>query len=525
MSAKFFGAAVAAFVLAALPAVSFAADYRADGGLSSLFRGLDLYAGATVKDGEEPSGEGKEREVKADAGAAVRFRDLDLVLSFGLPYTAASSAASALSPGLLWEALTVLPGEGALVARHGLCFRTDAFGFPYAVELSCGSLRFSGSLSRLKRPCLSSPWNYGSLTLLTPGLSASLPTFTSSAAPTAFAVSLHAADRSSPLPALELALLPGEGESYLSVHEELHFSSARASVLCLAVNGAAFVYGGKESSSWFYKEPFYREDRYLSADAEAGFRLEDLMSVNLAAGASENPHGGLEDSFFWRRGQAALSFGFLGLTASHFFAETPDMILPGGSRLNQRSRLSLNPSVKLPVRFPGLSAPAGTLSLALLGMKDVKLKDGVEQDSYTHGIKAAWKFRRLTLSGQYTDSFPGRAGEDLPEEELPEEDLPEEGRPHVRKLGLGLSYRGRLFSSSSSLSFKRDGEKDTLSFSQKLSPASGILESLSLGLSRNSGDDGQDRYGLSAGAVLSFRSKYTNFRGKLLYSSTFYGEF
>ncbi len=489
--------------------------------------GLELYSGAALKD--EP-----ERKVRLDTGGKAALKadvplgavSLDLILSGGLPYTelgelgGTASGESGGTDGVKSGGTDGGLSYTELVRRFGVSFNIDIDSpmdvpcLSCSAGLYCGTLRFAGGLSRLKKPCLSAPWNYGSISLLSQGLAAGLPSFTSAETPLALAAVFRPSGGSSFLPAVELAVTR-EGEAYASVYTDLPVPFSRSSLVSLACNAGSFVYGGRELKSWFYKEPYYRERRYLSADAELGFRLEKYMSANLAAGFTENPHGGLDEAFFWRRGQAALSYGILGLTASHFFAERPEMILPGGSCLNQRSRLSVNPSVKLPVRFPGLSAQAGTLSLALLGMRDEKLKDGVEQEAFTVGGKAGWKFRRLSLSGQYTDSFPGRAGEELPDE----------GLPHVRKLGISVSYRGILLRTSSSLSLRREGEKDTLSFSQKLYPVRSAVSSVSLGGSSVMEEGKLAKLTVSAGAVFLFHAGHTNIRGKLLYSSTFCGEF
>ncbi len=480
----------------------------------------ELYLGAALKESREPGGEGEEseRKLRMDAGFKAALKaglplgtvSLGMILSGGLPYTELVKA-EAQDGTSAWEA----GGEGIadfldekLVRRAGVSFHIYTPRLPYDAAFYCGTLRFAGGLARLKKPCLAAPWNYGGTSLLSRGLAVALPGFTSAETPPALSVLLKPSGGSAVLPAVELAVTQ-EGEAYASLSSELPVPFSKSSLVYFAGNAGSFVYGGKELKSWFYKEPFYRERRYLSADAEAGFRLEKYLSLNLATGFTENPHGGIDEAWFWRRGQAVLSFRHLGLTASHFSAEKPDMILPGGGRLNHRSRLSLNPSVKVPVRLP---SGAGTLSLALLGMKDGKLKGGEDYDSFCHGLKAACKFRRLTLSGQYTDSFLER-GEDGEEAE------------HVRKLGLGLSWRGGSFRSSSSLSLRREGEKETLSFSQKLYPSKGALSSVSLGIGSQRKDGVQEKLSLSLGAAFLFRAGHCNIRGKLLYSSTFCGEF
>lgn len=477
----------------------------------------ELYLGAALKESRDAGGEGDEsgRKVRLDAGIKAALNAdvpvggirADMILSCGLPYTDVTELGGADGGNSDGEGLVAFLDEKHLL-RAGVSFYMSTPRLPYDAALYCGTLRFAGGLARLKKPCLAAPWNYGSISLLSRGLAAGLPGFTSSETPPACAVVLKPSGGADVLPAVELAVTQ-EGEAYASLSTEMPVPFSTSSLVYLAGNAGSFVYGGKELKSWFYKEPYYRERRYLSADAEAGFRLEKYLSLNLAAGFSENPHGSFEEAFFWRRGQAALSFRHLGLTASHFCAETPDMILPGGSRLNQRSRLSLNPSVRIPVKFP---SGEGRLSLALLGMKDGKLKGGEDYDSFCHGFKAAWKFRRLSLSGQYTESFPER-GEDGEES------------PHVRKLGLGLSWRGGSFRTSSSLSLKREGEKDTLSFSQKLYPARGAVSSVSLGIGSQLKDGEQEKLTMSLGAAFLFRAGHCNIRGKLLYSSTFCGEF
>ncbi len=473
-----------------------------------LFESFDVYVGTAVKESRKESE--SDRELKADAGLAASVGNLDLLLSFGLPYG---------DSGLLWDALSGGLGEAGAFAldagirRCGISFYVDSIGavrLPCLVELCGGTLRFAGGLSRLKKPCLSAPWNYGTLTLLRPGLASSLPTFTSSSSPMAFSVRLAPPDWGLPLPCVELAVTQ-EGEAYASVYKDLPVFGSKSSLVYLAATAGAFVYGGRELKSWFYTEPYYRERSYLSADAEAGFRLEKALSANFAAGFSENPHGGLGDVFFWRRGQVAVSFWRMGLTASCFDTGTPDMILPGGSRLNRKSRVSVNPSVKIPLRF--LSGN-GTLSLALLGMKDVKLVGGEERDSFCHGLKGRWSRGRFSATAQYTDSFPERDGGG--------------DREHTRKLGLSIGCRRKAFRSSSSVTVKLDGKDGSFTVAQRLYPSGGgaaALSSVLLGGGAYYEDGSLDRIKLSVGADFLFRTRKACFRGKLLYSSTFCGEF
>ena len=462
--------------------------------LEAAFRGLEFFTGLALQESRrDAEGEGElERDVKADSGAALRLQDVKLILAGGLPYTAPADLGEA--PASCWN------DRG--VKRGGISFRLSDSRFLYEPTVLYGTLHFAASLSRLRQPCRSVPWNYGSLSLPATGLAAALPGFSSAERPPALALVLEPA-AGLPLPVLEVAAVEG-GDVYAGMHAELPVPRSRSSCIVLAVNGASFVYGGKEVKSWFYKEPFYRESRYLSADAELGFRLERAVSAHFAAGFSENPFGSLADAFFWRREQFACSCAGLGLTASHFVAEEPEMILPGGSRLHIRRRLSLNPSIRFPL------GPCRA-SLALLGAKDEKVKDGAEQDVVNFGIKGSFRLRRSRWDLQYTDRFTEADGE---------------GDPlRVRKLGLGFSCRGRSFSSSSSVSVKRDGEMDTVSFSQKFTPAGTALSDISLGVSSVAAEGSLEKLKLTAGCGFCFRTGRTSFRGKFLYSATFYGEF
>ena len=463
--------------------------------LEAAFRGLEFFTGLALQESrrEEDGEGGTDRKVKADSGAALRLQDVKLILAGGLPYTAPADLGEA--PASCWN------DRG--VKRGGISFRLSDSRFLYEPTVLYGTLHFAASLSRLRQPCRSVPWNYGSLSLPATGLAAALPGFSSAERPPAFALVLEPAAGGLPFPAVEVAAVQG-GELYAGMHTLLPVPRSRSSRIILAVNGGSFVYGGRELKSWFYKEPFYRERHYLSADAELGFRLERAVSAHFAAGFSENPFGSLADAFFWRREQFACSCAGLGLTASHFVAEEPEMILPGGSRLHIRRRLSLNPSICFPL------GPCRA-SLALLGAKDEKVKDGAEQDVVNFGIKGSFRLRRSRWDLQYTDRFSEADGE---------------GDPlRVRKLGLGFSCRGRSFSSSSSVSVKRDGEKDTVSFSQKFTPAGTALSDISLGVSSVAAEGTLEKLKLTAGCGFCFRTGRTSFRGKFLYSATFYGEF
>ena len=149
-----------------------------DAGDSPLFEGLDVYFGAAMRESRKDSG--TNRDVKADAGLSARFLNLELVLSLGFPYTGAGKLRDAVSGGM--EGTKSFLSDSA-VKRGGISFHIDSLGsirLPCVVDVRYGSLRFAAALSRLRKPCLASPWNYGSLSLWRPGLAASLPSFTSS---------------------------------------------------------------------------------------------------------------------------------------------------------------------------------------------------------------------------------------------------------------------------------------------------------------------------------------------------------
>lgn len=462
--------------------------------LEAAFRGLEFFTGLAFQENRrEEAGEGApDRKVRADSGAALRLQDVKLILAGGLPYTAPAELGE--DPAACWA------DRG--VKRGGISVRLADNRLRYVPEVLYGTLHFAASLSRLRQPCRSVPWNCGSLSLPAPGLAAALPGFSSAERPPALALVLEPAG-GLPLPVLEVAAVEG-GDIYAGLHAELPVPRSSSSCIVLAVNGGSFVYGGKEVKSWFYRDPFYRESRYLSADAELGFRLERAVSAHFAAGFSENPFGSFTEAFFWRREQLACSFAGLGLTASHFAAEKAEMILPGGSRLNTKRRLSLNPSIRFPLG-------QGRASLALLGAKDEKVKDGTERDVVNFGMKGSFRLRRSQWDLQYTDRFSEEPGD--------------ADAQRIRKLGLGFSCRGRSFSSSSSVSVKRDGEKDTVSFSQKFTPAGTALSEISLGISSVYAEGTLEKLRLTAGSGFRFRTRRTSFRGKFLYSATFYGEF
>ncbi len=501
------------FLFAELPedAVGAApAESGADSPASSpLFTGLDFFGGLAVKDCRKEAGEGTDRDFKGDSAVVLRLQGVEGILSFAFPATDAAVLGEGFSSFFAGDSPLEDLFAGKEVKQGGISFYIksgDAPSFFYEPHVSFGNLHFSASLSRLKRPCLSAPWNFASLSLLKQGLSVSLPGPASAKSPDAVALCLLPSIAASLLPAVELALLQG-GDVYSSVHKELSVPGSRSSFLRLALNGASCVYGGKERSSWFYKEPYYREKRYLSADGELGFRIERLMSGNFAAGFSEDPFGGLDDLFFWRRGQLAFSFWKLGLTASHFLAEAPDMILPGGGRLNMKERFSLNPSLRL-------DTEAGVFSLALLGKKDEKLKGGEEVDSFCFGARGSWRFRRGQLSLQYTGSRDSISG--LSEEA--------EGDP-VRTCSVRLSCQWPAVRTATALSVKQDAEKFGISFSQYLYPRSCILSRISFAGTREFRGEEGDLMKLQAGLSFAIRLEHTSIQGKFLYTSTFYGDF
>ena len=504
-------AAVLALQLHVLPAPVLAAEGLSDAAgfsfpvaedgsrsFASLFTGIDVYGGLALKrSGHRDAGEA-EQDVRMDSAVRLRMKDLNLILSGGLPYTGCAELGEGLS---CWETARSLAEQRGVV-RSGISFRIADPRISYEPSVCFGNLHFAGAVIRLKQPCRPVPWNFGSLSLEAPGLSAALPGFTSAESPAAFSLAFRPVDQGSPLPSLEVAVVQG-GDVYLSVYRKQPVPLSRSGVLSLAVNGGSFVYGGKEGSAWFYKEPFYRERRYLSADAELGFSLERTVSASCAAGFSENPFAGLADSFFWHRERLAVAQSFWALSASHFAADASGMILPGGNRLQVKRRLSLNPAVRIP--FAG-----GRASLALLGTKDERQLSAGGQDLFRFGAKGSFRIRRCLLDVQYTDRFSPADGEE---------------EPHVRQYGFRFSYRGSAARTATALTLRQDGEKETVSLSQTLYPKAGILTGLSVGGSAVFHDGAWEKLSVRAGAGVMVRAKYGSIQGKFLYTSTFYGDF
>ena len=431
-------------------------------GLEAVFKGVDFYTGARLKrlDGEL-------EEPVFDIGAALRTRDFTFLYS---------------------EDVT-----DHLPRRWGAKYHIDGNYFWYDTTLYYGTLGFARSVSRLKRPLLSIRPSVGMLLPLKPGLAPNLPTFTSGERPVAAAGKFKPSVHSRFLPAFEGALLQN-GDIYSSVYTRL------GSWFTLSCTSGDFFYGRKPVSSWFYKEPFYRQKRYKAADAELSFCVPGRCTLNFTEGFSENPNGDFSKSFFWDNTSLSIVTGLFTVNCGAFHARRPDMILPAGRKLNVKSQFFVNPQIHL-------ASDKVTFRMGFLAANEKKLKKGLLHDYYRYGLKSVCEFNNLRFSFQYGKSF-----------------YKEYENESVCTYTGSVSYKAEPFYVSSSVTLTERAFSESLSARVNILPKSGALSKISVFTTCEKGKKGE-KYKAGADAYFSYSSKKLSWKGKISYNLTFSNEF
>ncbi len=468
---------------------------KEDGGLLSRVESLDFYSNVKCKKDEVPV---------FIQGAAFAGKDITLIF-------AAEMKELNTFPGFLPREDFCNYIEEKCKIKKGLLFHIDEKHFWYDTDILAGNLKFSRSVSRLKKPSLSCPSALASVSLLLPGISPSLPSFSSSKTPDALALSFTPSKRYSFLPGVDFAALE-DGSWYVSFWEQKTLGSA--SKIVFSYNRCEFVHGGKSSNSWFYSEPFYVQSRYTFCDLELGVKLSNFFVSNTIIGFCENPFAGFADSYFWERNQTRIKAGSFAFNFAVFNAENAYAILPSGSRLNMKRQIMINPQF-------AFGLPCGDVKFGTLVQKEcrpVKLSaarsrnpfnsDGMMTDSETYDVYTlkflfAWQNGSTKFNVQYARKDDESSGK----------------TEHTAKFSFEAS--GDVCKSVTSLSVKSCDGKKTFTWRESVTPGCGFLTGVYVGGTRTYVDGFYLSSSLNAGLTLFCRSKYVRWQGKLSYSVTF----
>lgn len=432
---------------------------------SDFFKGADSYTGLSFVTDDEVS-------VKADCGVRLRFSGATFILSAGLPSEKICSLPEIFSSEKLLD---------VLVPRAGLGLSFSPGFLPFSVEANAGTLGFSGALSRMKSPvfsigsALSSPYRPSG------GISASLPTFTSSGHPLAFSLLLSSSGKSIELPSVFFGLSE-QKELFLSIYK--NFSLWHIPILSLSLNCGLFRHSKEYNSSWFQKQRPYPEDGFFCAEIESSLVWSFFRHWS-AASAAQSPYGGFG---FWFRSADSLVLSGFTLNTS-VFASTPGLITASGSVPGVLLEVMVNPQLSF-----SLGGFRGQAGCAVLG----ELDDEEDLDM---------KFR---FDGSLQNAQV-RAGLSVSSSISPDSDS---GMAWDLSSRIFALCRFRPFSCSSSLSVKCTESSTAFSVSASLSPSGSFFKSVTTDFSLSIKDGNLSSSSVSAGMELCKKWEKITVTGK-----------
>lgn len=432
---------------------------------SSFFRGFDSYTGLSFAMDDEAS-------IKADEGVRLRFSGASLVLGAGLPSE---------KVGELGEILLESNPLDVLVPRVGLSVSLSPSFLPFSLSVNAGTLSFSGALSRMKSPVfpigssLSSPYRPSG------GISSNLPSFTSSRHPFSLSVLLSSSGKSVEFPNLFFAA-DEKKELFLSIYKS--FSLGPVPLVSLSANFSFLRHSREYSSSWFQKIRPYPEDYYFCSEIESSFVWSFVRHWS-ALCATQSPYGGFD---FWFRTSDSLVLDFFRLNAS-FFASSPGLISASGEIVGVLYEFLLNPQFLFDLG--NLSAQAG---LSALGEIDSEKSAGVR-----------FRFDAALGGGKFRAGLCAQTSLSGSDDSVRLVDFSSK---------LSASYRARYFSMAGSVSLKCSDSSQGISVSASVSPAKGLVKSLTSDLSLSIKDGNLSSSSVSAGMELCKKWEKITVTGK-----------
>ncbi len=371
--------------------------------------------------------------------------------------------------------------------RYGALLRIKKEHFFCDMTLYAGTLRYSGSYSLLKNPCLASSSALHSLTFLPCGIRTALPAFSSARQMESIAIKT---------PVFSGVYFENGTHSWSIYKSFSHIS--------VAVSGAEFIYGRKKSKSWFPKERYFAEKKYASYDAELCFATHGspvrsvLTSCN-AAGIIENPFGGLEKSFLWARTQNAIRMNNLVIQTAAFHSWSPLMTLPSGSKCGTSWQFMLNPKIIL-------HPQDGTFRLGFSVQKNEKVKTSIPHDDYDEFIfkcEACYTCSKTKIDMSYSAAHSEKT----------------EKMTYKAKASASHTFMHVSFNSSVASTFYTD--KTTLTVSESMSTSTNPSLALKVSDSFTYKNGIYDSATISGAATIIFKSSHAKWYGKINVSTRF----
>lgn len=204
-----------------------------------------------------------------------------------------------------------------------------------ATEFLAGTLHFSQGISRLKHPSFYVPGALKKPSLLTPGISPALPSWTSAKTPLSAAISISSGNKNSVLPTFQFSILETK-EFYASAFKR--FSAPLIPNASISLSGGLFEYGRENTSAWFQKQKYFSEKKRGAVETEVNFVFPHFR-ISGAAGMHESPFGG---NFCWARLQNFILLGDFLLHSFHYIADK-SLITVDKSENRIRTQTGINP--------------------------------------------------------------------------------------------------------------------------------------------------------------------------------------
>ncbi|MBQ0040082.1 MAG: hypothetical protein KBS64_06625 [Treponema sp.] len=208
------------------------------------------------------------------------------------------------------------------------------------IEVLCGNLGFSRSISRLKSPAYSFPSPLKTFSPFQPGISPSLPSFSSTNETISFAATVTPIGKmtSIVLPVIQFAFLDS-GEKFISTYKK--FTTAIVPSVTLGMTWGVFSHENDYSSTWFQNRKYYERSDWYCGEGLMNFSWSHLRTSTVAA-LCQNPSGGSSTCIRSQFQFLADSFS----ASLYIFRSDLDVITSNGSEPHVKEQLFFNPQYR-----------------------------------------------------------------------------------------------------------------------------------------------------------------------------------
>ena len=360
---------------------------------------------------------------------------------------------------------------------------TLPFSF-YRTELSTGTLKFSGTITRLKNPVFSNLNPLKVPSFFTCGTNSSLPSWTSSSSGKALAVNLIPEKNFSFLPSIQFSILEDKNH-FLSLSKR--FSTYCVPSALISATLGVFSIDHEINENWYQDRIYFPESKKMASELCVNFRWPYFI-FSSATGIHESPFGKCS---MWMKSQDFLILGNFSLGLFVYKGDR-NLITANGTVPRVESQFFINPQYKFFIGKTALIAGLGAGNTK----KETKerLPFPVEEKLFKSSISMRRPAFSLALSANTSRST--------------EDDFPKYGS------SVKFTLPAKGFTSTSSLSFKNENDtKNTFDLSQKFSFRKSIIKYMSMGLEIKE-NNGNYRLNGTAATEAVFKSRKIIFSGK-----------